>query len=149
MEKIVKKERSDSTWEGCDGLLEFDEVLNNNFVEGDASRFGERSLWSNRPVFDMDGDIVGTVAGMCTVVGEASSNGQSDATQICSSYYQWTSGAFKSSTLVAEGPMTGVGDTSYSFTILGGPGCFAGASGTVRGQLAHETKAIRTSIQLE
>jgi hypothetical protein len=149
MEKVVKMARSDSTWEGCNGLMEFDEVSNNDFVEGDVSQFGERSLWSNRPVFDMDGDIVGAVSGMCTVVGEASSNGQGDATHICSSYYRWTSGDFKSSTLVAEGPKTGAGDASYTFTILGGSGCFAGASGTVRGLFAQDTKAIRTSIQLE
>ena len=145
MQKISKKDPVLSS--GCDGSLEFDEYVSGLYEEGDVTKYGQQALFSNDPLFDMDGDIVGAASGLCTVIAEADTSGSSPV-QLCNTYYKWTSGPFENSTMVTEGTYT-PDDASNLNTIVGGAGCFAGATGMVETKYDEDTNNYHTVIQLD
>jgi len=129
----------------CNGTLKFDEYAGGDYEEGDLTNYGERLIWSDNPLFDLEGGLVGSVTGMCTVVAMADPS--QDALLLCNTYYTWTDGPFAKSTLVAEG-MSHVGNAT-EYTILGGSGCFARASGVVDTQYVAGLDSYRTFIQFQ
>jgi len=121
-----------------------DPLYDSQSSEGDATKYGERYMWTSP--FD---------SGICTVIAEANATGF--VTQLCQLQFDFDDYETKDgkpSTMAASGLYrtnwpVGDGTGSGSFIILGGTGCYAGVSGVVTQTYAPDLDKWVTTIDIE
>lgn len=134
---------------GCsDDSLIFDDIINNDRLEGNFSAIGESNYWSNEPTIDLQGTLVAKNSGTCTVIAEAT---ETLPTLLCTVFHKWTDGSLVDSSLMAQGILAEEDGTLYGeLPLTGGSGCFAGAAGLLRWTLLQGIEnTFRASIHLE